>query len=92
VLLAVPPKGVPEDLTTISDVLLHIDYSASIQLAGLIKTLHAQNRVFAVARVDPALLALLSRYGTLEHFDNTHIYPRVEDAIEAFREDSSKRP
>jgi len=41
--------------------------------------------VFAVARVDPELMATLKNYGTLTDFDNTHIYPSVQDAVAAFR-------
>jgi high affinity sulfate transporter 1 len=62
-----------------------IDYSASIDLAGLIKALHEEGRVFAVAAVDPDLMATLGNYGTLDDFDNTHIYDTVPDAIAAFR-------
>jgi len=72
------------DCSSIGDV----DYSASLNLAGLIKALHAENRVFALAAVDPTLMAVLRKYGTLEDFDNSHIYPSVLDAVEAFRADS----
>lgn len=62
-----------------------IDYSASLNLADLIKALHDEHRVFALAAIDPTLMADLKNYGTLESFDNTHIYPTVTDAIAAFR-------
>lgn len=62
-----------------------IDYSAGINLAGLIKTVHADGRVFALASVDPGLLSTLKTYGTLTHFDNSHIFPTVLDAVNAFR-------
>ena len=69
------------DCSSIDDV----DYSASLTLAGLISSLHADGRVFALAGTDPQLLETLTRYGTLADFDNTHIYPTVEAAIAAFR-------
>ena len=61
-----------------------VDYSASLTLAGLINSLHADGRVFALAGADPQLLATLKKYGTLADFDNTHIYPTVEAAVAAF--------
>ncbi len=65
-----------------------VDYSAGLNLAGLIKSVHARGAVFALANVDPSLLATLTRYGTLEDFDNAHIFASVADGIEAFRSDS----
>jgi MFS superfamily sulfate permease-like transporter len=62
-----------------------IDYSASVTLAGLISSLHADGRVFAIAEADPDLLDNLTKYGTLTDFDNTHIYRTVADAVAAFR-------
>ena len=47
-----------------------VDYSASITIAGLINSLHTQDRVFALAEADPELLDALKRYGTLADFDN----------------------
>jgi high affinity sulfate transporter 1 len=79
-----PVRWLILDCSSIND----IDYSASLNLAGLIKALHAENRVFALAAVDPTLMAMLRKYGTLEDFDNSHIYPTVLDAIEAFRADT----
>ena len=68
------------DCSSIGDV----DYSASLTLAGLITSLHAEGRVFALAGPIPQLLATLEKYGTLTDFDNTHIYPTVLEAVEAF--------
>ncbi|WP_421742879.1 SulP family inorganic anion transporter [Cellulomonas sp.] len=65
--------------------LTDVDYSASLALAGLITAVHAQGGVFAIAAADPSLLAGLRRYGTLEGFDNTHIFPTVEAAVSAFQ-------
>ena len=62
-----------------------IDYSASITLRGIIDSLHADGRVFALAEVDPQLLDTLTKYGTLTDFDNTHIYSTVPAAVAAFR-------
>jgi high affinity sulfate transporter 1 len=81
-----PVRWLILDCSSIND----IDYSASLNLVGLIKALHAENRVFALAAVDPTLIAMLRKYGTLEDFDNSHIYPTVLDALEAFRADSAK--
>ncbi|MEZ0447686.1 SulP family inorganic anion transporter [Cellulomonas sp. ICMP 17802] len=66
--------------------LTDVDYSASLALAGLITAVHAKDGVFALAAADPALLADLTRYGTLADFDNAHIFATVEAAVEAFRE------
>ena len=79
-----PVRWLVLDCSAIGD----IDYSAGLNLAGLIKAVHAQDRTFALAEVDPALLATLTKYGTLEDFDNTHIYPTVLDALTAFRTDT----
>jgi len=79
-----PVRWLVLDCSAIGD----IDYSAGLNLAGLIKAVHAQDRTFALAEVDPALLATLTKYGTLEDFDNTHIYPTVLDALAAFRTDT----
>lgn len=76
-----PVRWLVLDCSAIDDV----DYSAGLNLAGLIKAVHAQDRVFALAAADPALLATLTTYGTLDDFDNSHIYPSVADAIAAFR-------
>ncbi len=75
------------DCSAMSDV----DYSASLNLAGLIKSVHAGGAVFALANVDPGLLATLTNYGTLEDFDNSHIFASVAAGIEAFVADSPAR-
>jgi MFS superfamily sulfate permease-like transporter len=69
------------DCSSIGD----IDYSASLNIADLIKALHDEQRVFALAAVDPVLMDELAAYRTLESFDNAHIYPTVLDAVTAFR-------
>jgi high affinity sulfate transporter 1 len=74
------------DCSSIGD----IDYSASLNLAGLIAALHAEKRIFALADVDPTLMQVLEKLETLEHFDNTHIYPTVQDAVAAFRADTAE--
>ena len=72
------------DCSSIGD----IDYSASLNLEGLIAALHEEKRIFALANVDPELLKVLTKLKTLEHFDNAHIYPTVQEAVAAFRADS----
>ena len=76
------------DCSSIGD----IDYSASLNLAGLIEALHAEQRVFALADVDPTLMEVLTKLETLEQFDNAHIYPTVQDAVAAFRADTTTKP
>jgi MFS superfamily sulfate permease-like transporter len=71
------------DCSSIGD----IDYSASLNLEGLIAALHEEKRIFALADVDPELLMVLTKLQTLEHFDNAHIYPTVQEAVAAFRAD-----
>ena len=66
-----------------------VDYSAGLNLAGLVKSVHANGRVLALAGVDPGLLATLKAYGTLEDIDSAHIFPTVIDALQAFRADAS---
>lgn len=83
-----PVRWLILDCSSIGD----IDYSASLNLADLITSLHDDDRVFALAAVDPTLMKQLSAYRTLESFDNTHIYPTVSDAIAAFRADSASQP
>jgi high affinity sulfate transporter 1 len=73
------------DCSSIGD----IDYSASLNLEGLIAALHQEKRIFALANVDPELLKVLTKLQTLEHFDNAHIYPTVPEAVAAFRADSA---
>ena len=73
------------DCSSIGD----IDYSASLNLAGLIEALHAEKRIFALADVDPTLMQVLTKLETLEHFDNAHIYPTVQEAVAAFRADTT---
>ncbi|GAA1994573.1 SulP family inorganic anion transporter [Microbacterium pumilum] len=73
------------DCSSIGD----IDYSASLNLADLIKALHDEHRVFALAAVDPTFMKDLQAYRTLASFDNAHIYPTVEAAIAAFRASSA---
>ncbi|GAA1962708.1 SulP family inorganic anion transporter [Microbacterium deminutum] len=75
-----PVRWLVLDCSSIGDV----DYSASLNLADLITALHEEQRVFALAAVDPTLMGALRAYGTLESFDNAHIYPTVADAVEAF--------
>ena len=76
------------DCSSIGD----IDYSASLNLAGLIEALHAEKRIFALADVDPRLMEVLTKLETLEHFDNAHIYPTVQEAVAAFRLDTTTSP
>ncbi|HEX5728319.1 STAS domain-containing protein, partial [Microbacterium sp.] len=75
-----PVRWLILDCSSIGD----IDYSASINLEGLIAALHADHRVFALAEVDPTLMNVLTKLKVLEHFDNAHIYPTVADAVDAF--------
>jgi high affinity sulfate transporter 1 len=65
--------------------MVDVDYSASLTLAGVIHAVHGDGRVFALAGADPELISTLEKYGTLEEFDNSHIYPTVQDAISAFQ-------
>lgn len=76
-----PVRWLVLDCSSLGDV----DYSAGVTVAGMIKALHGEGRVFAVAAADPDLLDTLSRYGTLADFDNSHIYASVDDAVDAFR-------
>ena len=80
-----PVRWLILDCSSIGD----IDYSASINLEGLIAALHSDHRVFALTEVDPTLMHVLTKLKILEHFDNAHIYPTVEDAVTAFRADST---
>ncbi len=72
--------------------LTDVDYSAGRQLAGLIKSVHSRGIVFALAKVDPELRRTLEIYGTLDDFDNEHIYLSVHEAAEAFQADASASP
>jgi high affinity sulfate transporter 1 len=83
-----PVRWLVLDCSSITD----IDYSAGLHLAGLITALHAQKRVFAISDVDPSLIATMKKYGTLDDFDNAHIFPTVQDAVTAFRADTSTTP
>lgn len=76
-----PVRWLILDCSSIGD----IDYSASINLAGLISGLHDDHRVFALAEVDPSLMVVLEKYRTLASFDNAHIFDTVPDAVAAFR-------
>lgn len=76
-----PVRWLVLDCSSLGD----IDYSASLSIADLIKALHEEHQIFALAAVDPALVDDLHAYGTLESFDNAHIYPTVADAVAAFR-------
>ncbi|MET0780426.1 MAG: SulP family inorganic anion transporter, partial [Microbacterium sp.] len=80
-----PVRWLILDCSSIGD----IDFSASINLEGLISALHADDRIFALTEVDPTLMHVLTKLKILEHFDNAHIYPTVEDAVAAFRADST---
>jgi len=75
-----PVRWLVLDCSSIGD----IDYSASLNLADLITALHDNDRVFALAAVDPDLMLDLEAYRTLASFDNAHIYPTVADAVAAF--------
>ena len=80
-----PVRWLILDCSSIGD----IDYSASLNLEGLIASLHAAHQTFALADVDPTLMDVLTKLQTLKQFDNAHIYATVEEAVEAFRADSS---
>ena len=82
-----PVRWLILDCSSIGD----IDYSASLNLADLITSLHDDHRVFALAAVDPTLMEQLSAYRTLESFDNAHIYPTVSDAIDAFQKQPAQK-
>jgi len=64
-----------------------VDYTAGIALSGLIDFLHARDIVFAVARVDSALLADLKKQDVQDKFDPAHAYGSLSSAIAAFRAD-----
>ena len=83
-----PVRWLVLDCSSLDDV----DYSASLTLRGIISSLHADGRVFALAEADPQLLSTLKKYGTLTEFDNTHIYSTVEEAVAAFRAARSAQP
>lgn len=76
-----PVKWLVLDCSSIGD----IDYSASLNLEGLIAALHTEGQVFALAEVDPRLMEVLRALKILEHFDNAHIYPTVPAAVAAFQ-------
>ena len=69
-----------------------VDYSASLTLAGLINALHAEGRVFALAAADPMLVDTLRSYGTLDNFDNAHMYSTVQAAAAAFQSSPVAHP
>jgi MFS superfamily sulfate permease-like transporter len=69
-----------------------VDYSASLTLAGLINAVHTDGRVFALAAADPQLMATLKRYGTLDDFNNAHVYATVQAAVDAFRSSPVEQP
>jgi high affinity sulfate transporter 1 len=75
-----PVRWLVLDCSSIDDV----DYSAGQLLGTVIEGLHRDSRVFALAGPDPALIDTLRRYGTLDHFDNAHIFPDVASAVAAF--------
>jgi high affinity sulfate transporter 1 len=77
-----PVRWLVLDCSSLDDV----DYSAGLILRGIIDSLRADGRVFALAGADPQLLGTLKKYGTLSDFDNTHIYSTVEEAVAAFRD------
>ena len=77
-----PVRWLVLDCSSLDDV----DYSAGLILRGIIDSLHADGRVFALAGADPQLLGTLKKYGTLSEFDNTHIYSTVQEAVAAFRD------
>ena len=79
-----PVRWLILDCSSIGD----IDYSASVNLEGLIAALHADHRIFALTEVDPTLMRVLTKLQILEHFDNAHIYATVDEAIDAFRADT----
>ncbi len=79
-----PVRWLILDCSSIGD----IDYSASVNLEGLIAALHADHRIFALTEVDPTLMHVLTKLQILEHFDNAHIYATVDEAIDAFRADT----
>ncbi len=72
------------DCSSIADV----DYSAGLALAGLIHSVHENDGVFALAEADPELISTLHTYGTMEEFDNAHIYATIADAVSAFQASS----
>ncbi len=78
-----PVRWVVLDCSSIDD----IDYSAGLNLGGLIDGLHRDGLVFAVAAVDPGLIHTLEAYGLRERFDQARVFPTVAEAVEAFRND-----
>ena len=54
--------------------------------------MHENDGVFALAEADPKLISTLHAYGTMEEFDNAHIYATVADAVSAFQASSQTNP
>jgi high affinity sulfate transporter 1 len=73
------------DCSSISDV----DYSAGVALGGLIRYVQQQGGHFALVGADAHLLATLASYGVLDQFNPVHVFDTLEEALAAYRVDSS---
>ena len=73
------------DCSSISDV----DYSAGVALAGLIRYIHHRGAHFGLVGADAHLLATLASYGVLSEFDRVHVFDTLEQALTAYRVDTT---
>jgi MFS superfamily sulfate permease-like transporter len=73
------------DCSSIGD----IDYSASLNLEGLIEALHEEKRIFALADVDPELLMRCSQAEDPRALRQRAHLPDRSRAVAAFQADSA---
>jgi MFS superfamily sulfate permease-like transporter len=66
-----------------------IDYSAGVAVVGLLDYLDARQITLALARVDPWLVDTLRAYDLLDRILPAHLYSTLDEAINAFRSDST---
>ncbi|HEY6746939.1 MAG TPA: SulP family inorganic anion transporter [Mycobacteriales bacterium] len=73
------------DCSSISDV----DYSAGVALAGLIRYVQQQDAHFGLVGADARLLGTLASYGVLDEIERVHVFDTLEEALAAYRADTT---
>ncbi|WP_225875232.1 SulP family inorganic anion transporter, partial [[Limnothrix rosea] IAM M-220] len=71
-----------------AEAIAEIDITASDMLAEFIHELESQNITFAMMRVKQDLYAQLQRSGMLHKIGADHIFSTINNAVQAFQEDS----
>jgi MFS superfamily sulfate permease-like transporter len=74
----------PRWFVLLAEAIDDVDFTGAQTLLEVARQLAERNVVFAIARVQPGVLAELDRFGFTDTIGHDHVYPTLPAAIAAF--------